>query len=87
MKPLSEYEAPWGSPEDLFCLDTGSWRYQRPKFKPDKCCHCGTCYLFCPVGCVKEGGGQMTADLQYCKGCGICARLCPADAIMMIRET
>jgi Pyruvate/2-oxoacid:ferredoxin oxidoreductase delta subunit len=24
--------------------------------------------------------------LDYCKGCGVCARFCPARAIMMVRE-
>lgn len=25
-------------------------------------------------------------NLDYCKGCGICARECPAMAITMVRE-
>ncbi len=25
-------------------------------------------------------------DLDYCKGCGICAEECPAKAIQMVRE-
>ncbi|MBA4393978.1 MAG: hypothetical protein C0407_10540, partial [Desulfobacca sp.] len=25
-------------------------------------------------------------DLDYCKGCGICARECPKEAIQMIAE-
>jgi Pyruvate/2-oxoacid:ferredoxin oxidoreductase delta subunit len=26
-------------------------------------------------------------DLDYCKGCGLCAQECPAGAIAMIAET
>ncbi|KXA91095.1 pyruvate synthase, partial [candidate division MSBL1 archaeon SCGC-AAA259A05] len=25
-------------------------------------------------------------DLDYCKGCGICAKECPVDAIEMVKE-
>jgi pyruvate ferredoxin oxidoreductase delta subunit len=25
-------------------------------------------------------------DYEYCKGCGICAEECPADAIKMVEE-
>jgi 2-oxoacid:acceptor oxidoreductase delta subunit (pyruvate/2-ketoisovalerate family) len=86
MKFTSEYEAPWASPEKLLVLDTGDWRYQRPLVKVDKCSQCGTCYLFCPAGCVRDMGSHFAADLDYCKGCGVCARVCPVKAIAMVRE-
>ncbi len=25
-------------------------------------------------------------DLDYCKGCGVCAEECPSDAISMVKE-
>ena len=28
----------------------------------------------------------MVFDYRYCKGCGVCANECPADAIKMERE-
>jgi len=46
------------------------------------------CYIFCPEGCIKldEADEYFKADLYYCKGCGICARECPAQAIKMVEE-
>ncbi len=80
------YPGPWASPATPTRVKTGDWRYQRPVVKTAKCCHCGSCYLFCPTGCVVDQGSHFAADLDYCKGCGICARQCPGSAIMMVRE-
>jgi len=66
---------------------TGDWRSQRPVFDKNKCVKCGLCYIFCPEGCiVQEDDGYFTANLFYCKGCGICARECRPEAITMELE-
>jgi len=85
MEFISQYEAPWGESTELFALDVGSWKYQKPVTKTSKCCHCGICYFFCPTGCVRDMGSYYAADLDYCKGCGICAGQCPINAITMER--
>ena len=86
IKYIGKYASPWASPEKLHTLNTGDWRYQRPLTKADKCSRCATCYVFCPVGCIREMGGWYAADMGNCKGCGICAGVCPTQAIRMIRE-
>ena len=86
MKFQTEYEAAWANAGEIFVLKTSDWRYQRPVTKPEKCCQCGWCYLYCPEGSVINGGNYFTANLDYCKGCGICAKVCPSNAIMMVRE-
>jgi pyruvate ferredoxin oxidoreductase delta subunit len=86
MKKMSPSEAPWADGTKLFIIDTGEWRYQRPITKRDKCCRCGNCYLFCPVGCIECSSNYFAANLEYCKGCGVCASVCPVDAIRMVRE-
>ena len=72
---------------------TGSWRVERPVINMDKCTPakrgkdaCYLCWLYCPDGVItKETEPQI--DLEYCKGCGICAQECPTNAIEMIEET
>jgi 2-oxoacid:acceptor oxidoreductase delta subunit (pyruvate/2-ketoisovalerate family) len=52
------------------------------------CFECDNCYGMCPDNAViKLGPGQRYAiDLDYCKGCGICAAECPCGAIEMVPE-
>ena len=72
--------------ESLLCLDTGTWRVNRPILDKEKCNYCGLCALYCPPQCMKDMGDCFSPDLEFCKGCGICARECPRDAISMIPE-
>ncbi|NIN93654.1 MAG: pyruvate synthase subunit PorD, partial [Anaerolineae bacterium] len=53
---------------------TGDWRSQRPVFDYDKCIKCGLCWIYCPDMALKlREDGFFEPDLDYCKGCGICA--------------
>jgi 2-oxoacid:acceptor oxidoreductase delta subunit (pyruvate/2-ketoisovalerate family) len=70
----------------LEMMKTGYMRYLRPVTKLGKCCQCGTCYFFCPEACISDRGTFFAADLDYCKGCGICSRVCPVGAIIMVKE-
>jgi len=66
---------------------TGGWRTQKPIHDTNKCIKCGICYIFCPEGCVRQNAdGYFEANLDYCKGCGICARECWTQAITMVEE-
>ena len=66
---------------------TGDWRSQRPTYYFNRCIKCGICQIFCPEGCIgRNDGGHFEADLYYCKGCGICAKECPARVITMVEE-
>jgi pyruvate ferredoxin oxidoreductase delta subunit len=38
--------------------------------------------MFCPDGVISRSF-PLEIDLEYCKGCGICAEECPVDAIEM----
>ncbi len=52
------------------------------------CFECDNCYGVCPDNAVmKLGPGERFAiNLDYCKGCGICAAECPCGAIEMVAE-
>lgn len=64
---------------------TGDWRSQKPVWEEKKCIKCGRCWVFCPEGCVSQKrDGYFSANLDYCKGCGICAEECPSEAITMV---
>ncbi|HHV30143.1 MAG TPA: 4Fe-4S binding protein, partial [Clostridium sp.] len=43
-------------------------------------------YLCCPEGVIYKKDKLVDIDYAFCKGCGICARVCPKKAIKMIRE-
>ncbi|HIE52129.1 MAG TPA: 4Fe-4S dicluster domain-containing protein [Armatimonadetes bacterium] len=57
---------------------TGGWRTHWPLWDAEKCVHCLLCWVYCPEGAVQvEEGKVVGMDLDYCKGCGICAQECP----------
>ena len=66
---------------------TGGWRSERPFRDDDKCTQCLLCWVFCPDTSVIVAGEKVVDfDYDHCKGCGICAHECPADAIEMVPE-
>ncbi len=66
---------------------TGDWRSHRPVLDKEKCIKCAQCYLMCPEPAYEENEeGYFICNLNYCKGCGICADICPKKAITMVLE-
>ena len=52
------------------------------------CFDCGNCYMYCPDNAVKisPSAGKYEFDLDFCKGCGLCAKECPCHYILMTLE-
>lgn len=75
-------------PEKTTGSKTGSWRVQsRPKFLKKNCIACKICLLACPEGCISGiEKNAFECDYTYCKGCGVCASLCPKADIEMVSE-
>jgi pyruvate ferredoxin oxidoreductase gamma subunit len=85
----SPFASPWIDVEkkQMITVRTGEWRYRRPELDKPACRLCGWCSIYCPVGCVAAGEDHYYhADLDYCKGCGVCANECPGRAIRMRPE-
>ncbi len=65
---------------------TGDWRTFKPVIDQSKCTKCLTCWIFCPDDSIVWDGNTVQVDYRYCKGCGICAEMCPVKAITMVKE-
>jgi NADPH-dependent glutamate synthase beta subunit-like oxidoreductase len=57
-------------------------------FSCGQCFNCGNCYMYCPDNAVKISPktGLYEFDLDFCKGCGLCAKECPCRYIQMTLE-
>jgi len=64
---------------------TGSWRTFTPVLDEEKCTNCLLCWFYCPEGCIFQKPEVVGINYDYCKGCGICADVCPPKAIAMER--
>jgi len=65
---------------------TGDWRSKRPVRDEEKCTRCLICWIFCPDAAISWDGKDIHFDMNYCKGCGICAEECPVNCIKMEDE-
>lgn len=69
--------------------ETGDWRSRRPIWNSEKCISCLICWIYCPELSISvEDKKKIGIDYKHCKGCGICANVCPekVGAIKMIDE-
>ena len=67
--------------------NTGDWRTFKPVRDENKCIHCLICWVYCPDSSILVAEGKMVGfDYDHCKGCGICATVCPKKCIEMVKE-
>lgn len=69
--------------------ETGSWRILRPEFEHWECFKCMTCQWFCPVDAIIINDSEenfIEFNMEYCKGCGMCANVCRRSCIRMVSE-
>ncbi len=66
---------------------TGDWKTFKPIWDEKKCINCMTCFISCPEDAIKVVNGKITSpNLDFCKGCGICAQVCPTKALTMVKD-
>jgi NADPH-dependent glutamate synthase beta subunit-like oxidoreductase len=54
-------------------------------FSCGTCNYCYNCYFFCPEGIVTLDPQHRVrrVDLEHCKGCGTCEKVCPRNIVLM----
>ena len=69
-------------------VETGLWRSMRPVLDPNKCISCLKCWVQCPDASIETDveGRVNGINMFFCKGCGVCAQVCPVNAISMCQE-
>lgn len=95
MKPYLRDEIPVGFEKipDAPAYEAGylvtknaGWRNKRPVINSEKCVGCLRCYMYCPDGVIYKKDGKVAIDYNFCKGCGICRKICKIGAIEMEAE-
>ena len=91
MSALSWRELPLGGivhPEDAPRVRTGGWRTGvKPEVEMSACINCLLCWLYCPDSAIRLDGTAFAGfDYDVCKGCEMCAEVCPTDAIAMVAD-
>ncbi|MFT7004402.1 MAG: pyruvate ferredoxin oxidoreductase delta subunit [Sulfurimonas sp.] len=65
------------------------WRLVKPIFNKDYCIDCQFCWIYCPdVSIISRDKKMVGIDMDHCKGCGICAEVCPTNpkSLLMFSE-
>ena len=75
------------NPGSASTYKTGSWRAQRPIWENASASSAGSVICFAPKAAyLRTKKVSIPADMDYCKGCGICAHECWPGAIEMKEE-
>lgn len=66
------------TPGNAAAYKTGEWGVFKPVWNSKTCIQCMICWVNCPDSSILVKDGKVTGiDYEHCKGCGICAQVCP----------
>ena len=66
-------------------ISISDWRVVKPIYNADACINCQNCWIYCPDSAIISRDKLMTGlDYDHCKGCGICAEVCPTNPKSLI---
>jgi pyruvate ferredoxin oxidoreductase delta subunit len=68
-----------------YTATVASWRVDKPVFNIDACIDCQNCWIWCPDTSILSRDKQMLGiDYDHCKGCAVCAEVCPTNPKSLI---
>ncbi len=73
-----------------YTASVADWRVFKPVYNRDVCIDCQNCWVFCPDTAIISRDKKMIGiDYEHCKGCGVCAEVCPTNpkSLIMFAET
>lgn len=77
------------SESSSYTASVSDWRLIKPIFNKDYCIDCQFCWIYCPdVSIISRDKKMIGVDMDHCKGCGICAEVCPTNpkSLLMFPE-
>jgi len=83
---LADYPESTAYEAGFLVTKNSGWRSQRPVITERLCMGCIQCYLHCPEGVIYQKEKKVDIDYDFCKGCGICVKICKFGAIEMEDE-
>ncbi|NPA74349.1 MAG: 4Fe-4S dicluster domain-containing protein [Epsilonproteobacteria bacterium] len=78
------------SKNNTYNASVADWRVFKPVYNRETCIDCQNCWVFCPDTAIISVDKKMVGiDYEHCKGCGVCAEVCPTNpkSLIMFEET
>lgn len=73
------------SHSSFYTQSVAHWRTIKPIYNTQHCINCYQCWVYCPDSSILVRDEKMKGvDYKHCKGCGVCAEVCPTNPKSLI---